>query len=60
MIDDIYHENVRYLGNLLGEIIKEQEGEKTFNLIEKDGKKKIVGVIFDGSRNMELLIKKVK
>ena len=33
MIDDIYHENVRYLGNLLGEIIKEQEGEKTFNLI---------------------------
>ena len=34
MIDDIYHENVRYLGNLLGEVIKEQEGEKTFNLIE--------------------------
>ena len=34
MIDDIYHENVRYLGHLLGEVIKEQEGEKTFNLIE--------------------------
>jgi len=34
--------------------------KETFNLIEKDGKKKIVGVIFDGSRNMELLIKKVK
>jgi hypothetical protein len=34
--------------------------KETFNLIEKDGKKRIVGVIFDGSRNMELLIKKVK
>ena len=34
--------------------------KETFNLIEKDGKKKIVGVIFDGSRNMELLIKKIK
>ena len=34
--------------------------KETFNLIEKDGVKKIVGVIFDGSRNMELLIKKVK
>ena len=34
--------------------------KETFNLIEKDGVRKIVGVIFDGSRNMELLIKKVK
>ena len=34
--------------------------KETFDLIEKDGKKRIVGVIFDGSRNMELLIKKVK
>ena len=25
MIDEIYHNNVRYLGNLLGEIIREQE-----------------------------------
>tara|TARA_B100000482_G_scaffold121076_1_gene87568 strand:+ start:704 stop:880 length:177 start_codon:yes stop_codon:yes gene_type:complete len=34
--------------------------KETFDLVEKDGEKKIVGVIFDGSRNMELLIKKVK
>jgi len=34
--------------------------KETFELIEKDGEKKIVGVIFDGSRNMELLIKKIK
>ena len=34
MIDEIYHNNVRYLGNLLGEIIREQEGDETFNLIE--------------------------
>ena len=31
MIDEIYHNNVRYLGNLLGEIIREQEGDETFN-----------------------------
>ena len=34
MIDDIYHENVRYLGNLLGEVIKEQEGQIFFELVE--------------------------
>tara|TARA_R100001015_G_C4466031_1_gene51302 strand:+ start:151 stop:327 length:177 start_codon:yes stop_codon:yes gene_type:complete len=34
--------------------------KETFDLVEKDGEKKIVGVIFDGSKNMELLIKKVK
>jgi len=34
--------------------------KETFDLVEKDGENKIVGVIFDGSKNMELLIKKVK
>ena len=34
--------------------------KETFDLIEKDNKKKIVGVIFDGDRVMELLIKKIK
>tara|TARA_B100000963_G_scaffold211936_1_gene184672 strand:+ start:187 stop:2874 length:2688 start_codon:yes stop_codon:yes gene_type:complete len=28
-------ENVRYLGNILGKVIKEQEGEKFFQLVEK-------------------------
>ena len=35
MIDNIYHEDVRYLGLLLGETIKEQEGENVYELIEK-------------------------
>ena len=35
MIDNIYHEDVRYLGSLLGETIKEQEGESVYKLIEK-------------------------
>ncbi len=35
MIDNIYHEDVRYLGSLLGETIKEQEGENVYELIEK-------------------------
>ena len=28
-------ENVRYLGNILGRVIKEQEGQKFFTLVEK-------------------------
>ena len=28
-------ENVRYLGNILGKVIKEQEGENFFDLVEK-------------------------
>ena len=28
-------EDVRYLGNILGKVIKKQEGEKFFNLVEK-------------------------
>ena len=27
-------EDVRYLGNILGRVIKEQEGEKFFNIVE--------------------------
>ena len=27
--------DVRYLGNILGKVIKNQEGEKFFNLVEK-------------------------
>ena len=30
-----FRENVRYLGNILGKVIKEQEGEKFFQLVEK-------------------------
>ena len=28
-------EDIRYLGNVLGKVIKNQEGQKFFNLVEK-------------------------
>ena len=31
----LLREDVRYLGNILGKVIKEQEGEKFFHLVEK-------------------------
>ena len=31
----LLREDIRYLGNILGEVIKEQEGRKFFNLVEK-------------------------
>ena len=31
----LLREDIRYLGNILGEVIKEQEGGKFFNLVEK-------------------------
>ena len=31
----LLREDVRYLGNLLGRVIKEQEGQKFFQLVEK-------------------------
>ncbi len=31
----LYRENVRYLGNILGRVIKVQEGQKFFELVEK-------------------------
>ena len=31
----LLRENVRYLGNILGKVIKEQEGQKFFELVEK-------------------------
>ena len=31
----LFRENVRYLGNILGKVIKQQEGEKFFQLVEK-------------------------
>ena len=30
-----FRENVRYLGNILGRVIIEQEGQKFFELVEK-------------------------
>ena len=30
-----FRENVRYLGNILGRVIKEQEGQRFFELVEK-------------------------
>ena len=31
----LLREDVRYLGNILGKVIKEQEGEKFYQLVEK-------------------------
>ena len=31
----LLREDIRYLGNILGRVIKKQEGEKFFNLVEK-------------------------
>ena len=31
----LLREDVRYLGNILGKVIKEQEGENFFDLVEK-------------------------
>ena len=31
----LFRENVRYLGNILGRVIKQQEGERFFQLVEK-------------------------
>ena len=31
----LLRENVRYLGNILGKVIKKQEGESFFNLVER-------------------------
>ena len=31
----LFRENVRYLGNILGKVIKQQEGQKFFELVEK-------------------------
>ena len=31
----LLRENVRYLGNILGKVLKDQEGDKFFELVEK-------------------------
>ena len=31
----LLRDDVRYLGNILGKVIKEQEGKNFFNLVEK-------------------------
>ena len=31
----LLREDVRYLGSILGKVIKKQEGQKFFNLVEK-------------------------
>ena len=31
----LFREDVRYLGNILGKVIKDQEGQKFFELVEK-------------------------
>ena len=31
----LLRENVRYLGNILGKVLKDQEGDKFFRLVEK-------------------------
>ena len=31
----LLREDIKYLGNILGNVIKEQEGQKVFNLVDK-------------------------
>ena len=34
----LLREDVKYLGNILGQVIKSQEGQKFFDLVEKVGR----------------------
>ena len=54
-------ENVRYLGNILGKVIKEQEGENLFKLIEKIRKlSKANSANFKKNHSYKNIIKTIK
>ncbi len=57
----LLRENVRYLGNILGKVIKEQEGENLFKLIEKIRKlSKANSVNFKKNHSYKNIIKTIK
>ncbi len=56
-----FRENVKYLGNILGKVIKEQEGQKFFELVEKVRKLSKANKVNPNSRQTnQKVIKAVK
>ena len=57
----LLREDIRYLGNILGEVIKEQEGIKFFNLVEKVRKlSKANKINLKNKNSFKKLVKKVR
>ena len=56
----LLREDVRYLGNILGRVIKEQEGEKFFNLVEKVRKLSKVNKINYSNHSYGKIIRAIK
>ena len=56
----LLREDVRYLGNILGKVIKEQEGEKFFNLVEKIRKLSKVNKINYSNHSYGKIIRNIK
>jgi len=57
----LLREDIRYLGNILGEVIKEQEGIKFFNLVEKVRKlSKANKINLQNKNSFKKLVKKVR
>jgi len=56
----LLREDVRYLGNILGRVIKEQEGEKFFNLVEKVRKLSKVNKINYSNHSYGKIIRVIK
>jgi len=56
-----FRENVKYLGNILGRVIKEQEGQKFFELVEKVRKlSKANKINFKKNQTNQKVIKAIK
>ena len=56
----LLREDVRYLGNILGKVIKNQEGEKFFNLVEKVRKLSKVNKINYSNHSYGKIIRAIK
>ena len=57
----LLREDIRYLGNILGEVIKEQEGIKFFNLVERVRKiSKANKINLKNKNSFKKLVKKVR
>ena len=56
----LLREDVRYLGNILGKVIKEQEGEKFYNLVEKVRKLSKVNKINYSNHSYGKIIRAIK
>ena len=56
----LLREDVRYLGSILGKVIKKQEGEKFFNLVEKIRKLSKVNKINNSNHSYVKIIRAIK